>query len=141
MTYRISKRPKDLLYLVLILALVCALLPVMAQRAHAAGTEYPLWVGGRQVTSNNRNDVFNNGKVKFIPGFSYTLYAKRDGYFSIYREFNASDLMMRDTLMLSYMERTERGSTFPIKNIYFEDGDAALIPGTDTALMQYVACS
>ena len=77
--------------------------------------------------------------MKFIPGFSYTLYAKRDGFFSIYREFNASDLMMRDTLMLSYMERTERGSTFPIKNIYFEDGDAALIPGTDTALMQYVA--
>ncbi len=82
---------------------------------------------------------YRGGKVKFIPGFSYTLYAKRDGFFSIYREFNASDLMMRDTLMLSYMERTERGSTFPIKNIYFEDGDAALIPGTDTALMQYVA--
>ncbi len=93
--------------------------------------------GGERVIV--KDDHYRGGKVKFIPGFSYTLYAKRDGYFSIYREFNASDLMMRDTLMLSYMERTERGSTFPIKNIYFEDGDAALIPGTDTALMQYVA--
>ena len=42
MTYRTLKRPNVLVYLVLILALVCVLLPVMAQRAHAAGTEYPL---------------------------------------------------------------------------------------------------
>ncbi len=82
---------------------------------------------------------YRGGKVKFVPGFSYTLYAKREGYFSIYREFNASDLMMHDTIMMSYMERTERGATFPIKNIYFEDGEATFIPGTDTALMQYVA--
>ena len=93
--------------------------------------------GGERVIVKDAH--YRGGKVKFIPGFSYTLYAKRDGFFSIYREFSASDLMMRDTLMLSYMERTERGSSFPIKNVYFEDGDAALIPGTDTALMQYVA--
>ena len=36
MTYRTLKRPNYSLYLVLILALVCVLLPVMAQRAHAA---------------------------------------------------------------------------------------------------------
>ena len=77
--------------------------------------------------------------VKDIPGFSYTLYAKRDGYFSIYREFNASDLMLHDTIMMTYMERTERGASFPIKNIYFEDGESTFIEGTDTALMQYVA--
>lgn len=82
---------------------------------------------------------YRGGRVKFVPGFSYTLYAKRDGYFSIYREFNASDLMLRDTVMLCNMERTERGSSFPIKNVYFEDGAATLIPGTDTALMEYVA--
>lgn len=82
---------------------------------------------------------YRGGRVKFVPGFSYTLYAKRDGYFSIYREFNASDVMMRDTVMLCNMERTERGSSFPIKNVYFEDGEATIIPGTDTALMEYVA--
>ena len=82
---------------------------------------------------------YRGGKVKFIPGFNYTLYAKRDGYFSIYREFSASDLMMHDTIMMCYMERTERGATFPIKTVYFEDGQATIIPGTDTALMEYVA--
>lgn len=82
---------------------------------------------------------YRGGKVKFIPGFSYTLYAKRDGYFSVYREFNASDLMLHDTIMMTYLERTERGASFPIKNIYFEDGEATLISGTDTALMEYVA--
>lgn len=86
-----------------------------------------------------RNEHYRGGRVKFVPGFSYTLYAKRDGYFSVFREFNASDLMMRDTLMLYQMERTERGSTFQIKDIYFEDGEAKLIAGYDSVLMDYVA--
>ena len=86
-----------------------------------------------------RNEHYKGGRVKFVPGFSYTLYAKRDGYFSVFREFNALDLMMRDTIMLYQMERTERGSSFQIKDIYFEDGEATFIEGTDTALMQYVA--
>ena len=86
-----------------------------------------------------RNEHYKGGRVKFVPGFSYTLYAKREGYFSVFREFNALDLMMRDTIMLYQMERTERGSSFQIKDIYFEDGEAALIPGYDTVLMDYVA--
>lgn len=86
-----------------------------------------------------RNEHYKGGRVKFVPGFSYTLYAKRDGYFSVFREFNALDLMMRDTIMLYQMERTERGSSFQIKDIYFEDGEATLIPGYDTVLMDYVA--
>ena len=86
-----------------------------------------------------RDEHYRGGKVKFVPGFNYTLYAKRDGYFSVYREFNARDLMMRDTLMLYQMERTERGSTFSIKDIYFEDGEASLIEGADSVLMNYVA--
>jgi len=57
----------------------------------------------------------------------------------VYREFSARDLMMRDTLMLYQMERTERGSTFSIKDIYFEDGEATLIGGADSVLMNYVA--
>lgn len=86
-----------------------------------------------------RNEHYKGGRVKFVPGFSYTLYAKREGYFSVFREFNARDLMMRDTLMLYQMERTERGSSFQIKDVYFEDGEATLIPGYDTVLMNYVA--
>ncbi len=86
-----------------------------------------------------RNEHYKGGRVKFVPGFSYTLYAKREGYFSVFREFNARDLMMRDTIMLYQMERTERGSSFQIKDIYFEDGEATLIPGYDTVLMDYVA--
>ena len=87
-----------------------------------------------------KDEHYRGGKVKFVPGFSYTLYAKRDGYFSVYREFNSQELMLRDTIMLYNMERTERGSTFPIENVYFEDSEAALIPGSsDTVLMDYVA--
>ena len=82
---------------------------------------------------------YRGGKVKFVPGFSYTLYAKRDGYFSIFREFNSRDLMLRDTIMLYHMERTERGSTFQLTNVYFEDSEANLIGGSDTVLMDYVA--
>jgi len=82
---------------------------------------------------------FRGGKVKFVPGFSYTLYAKHDGYFSVYREFNARDLMLQDTVMLYQMERTERGSTFQIKDIYFEVDEATLIGNPDSVLMDYVA--
>ncbi len=86
-----------------------------------------------------RNEHYRGGRVKFVPGFNYTLYAKREGYFSVFREFNAQDLMMRDTIMLYQMERTERGSSFQIKDVYFEDGEATLIAGYDTVLMDYVA--
>ena len=82
---------------------------------------------------------YRGGKVKFVPGFSYTLYAKREGYFSIYREFSARDLMLKDTMMMYYMERTERGSTFQLKDIYFEDAEATLIANYDSVLMPYVA--
>lgn len=95
--------------------------------------------GGQSERPIVRNEHYKGGRVKFVPGFSYTLYAKREGYFSVFREFNARDLMMRDTLMLYQMERTERGSSFQIKDIYFEDGEATLIPGYDTVLMDYVA--
>lgn len=86
-----------------------------------------------------KDEHYRGGKVKFVPGFSYTLYAKRDGYFSVFREFNSRELMLRDTIMLYNMERTERGSTFPIHNVYFEDSEATLIGGSDTVLMDYVA--
>ena len=86
-----------------------------------------------------RDEHFRGGKVKFVPGFNYTLYAKRDGYFSIYKDFNAASLMARDTLMVYNMERTERGTTFDLRDIAFEVDEAKLVSGSDTALMNYVA--
>jgi lipopolysaccharide export system protein LptA len=35
------------------------------QGDETAVTEYPLWIGGVQVTSKNQDDVLNDGKVKF----------------------------------------------------------------------------
>jgi outer membrane protein OmpA-like peptidoglycan-associated protein len=87
-----------------------------------------------------KDQHYRGGKIKFVPGFNYTLYAKRDGYFSVYKEFNARELMHRgDTMMMFRLERTERGSTFPIKDIYFEDGEATLIANYDSVLINYVA--
>ena len=92
--------------------------------------------GERQLLQESN---FKGGKVKFIPGFGYTLYAKRDGYFSVYREFNSRELMLHDTVMLYQMERTERGSSFQIKELYYESGEATLIGNYDSVLMDYVA--
>ena len=87
-----------------------------------------------------KDQHYRGGKIKFVPGFNYTLYAKRDGYFSVFKEFNARELMLRgDTMMMFRLERTERGSTFPIKDIYFEDGEATLIANYDSVLINYVA--
>lgn len=86
-----------------------------------------------------KEEHFRGGKVKFVPGFNYLVYAKRDGYFSVYKEFNSRDLMERgDTLMLFNMERTERGATFPLKDLYFESGEAGLIGNYDSVLMDYM---
>ena len=95
----------------------------------ADGTERPV------VQDKN----YRGRRIKFIPDFNYTLYAKKEGYFSVYREFNPRSLMTQDTVQIYYLERTERGSSFPIKNIYFEDGEATIIEGYDTALFDYVA--
>lgn len=95
--------------------------------------------GGKEGERPIVNDEhFRGGKVKFVPGFSYLLYAKRDGYFSIYKEFNSMDLMMQDTIMLYNMERTERGSSFQIRDLNFESGEAALIGNYDSVLTDYL---
>ena len=86
-----------------------------------------------------KDDHYRGGRVKFVPGFSYLLYAKRDGYFSIYKEFNSRDLMEKgDTTMLFPMERTERGSSFQIKELYFESDQATLIGNYDSILTDYL---
>ncbi|MCR4659793.1 MAG: OmpA family protein [Bacteroidales bacterium] len=92
--------------------------------------------GGERPIVKNSN--FAGGKVKFIPGYNYTLYAKREGFFSIYRDFN-SNYFMRDTVMLYRMNRTEKGTIFQITDVYFDGGGSELLPQSDTTLMNYVA--
>ena len=83
-----------------------------------------------------RNDKFRGGRIKFVPGFNYTLYAKRDGYFSIFYDFN-SDRFKQDTLLRMKMYRCERGTVYPISDIYFED-EYILMHESDSVLMNYV---
>lgn len=86
-----------------------------------------------------KDEHYRGGRVKFVPGYSYLLYAKRDGYFSVYKEFNARDLMESgDTIMLYHLERTDRGSSFQIKDLYFEAEGSELIGNYDSVLSEYV---
>ena len=87
-----------------------------------------------------QDEHYRGGRIKFIPDFGYLLYAKKDGYFSIYKEFNSRELMQRgDTVMLYNMERTERGSSFPVSGLYFESGEATMIGNYDSVLTEYLA--
>lgn len=83
-----------------------------------------------------KSPTFKGGKIKFVPGFSYTLYAKKDGYFTVYKDFN-SNIFKDDTLLRFIMNRTERGTVFPIADIYFDD-EANLLPESDTSLLNYI---
>ena len=80
---------------------------------------------------------WTTGRVKFVPGFTYTLYAKRDGYFSVYKEFN-SNMFLNDTILRFVMNPKKRGTSYPVNDVYFEDGTSNLLPGSDTVLMNYV---
>ena len=91
---------------------------------------------GRRIIVKDEN--YRGGRVKFVPGFNYTLYARKEGFFSIMRHFNTSDLMQHDTIMLYNMERTEKGSVFQISDLYFEDGEGTLIGNYDTVLNNYL---
>ena len=93
-----------------------------------------------EKNTNNRPIVktpsFRSGKVKFVPGFTYSLYAKRDGYFNVYKEFN-SNIFKDDTLLGFIMNRTEKGTVFQLTDIYFDD-DAKLLPESDSSLLNYM---
>ena len=54
---------KWLFGILLSLMLVLGLLPVMNTTAHA--TDFQIWVGGKQVTSSNMNNVLGDGTVTF----------------------------------------------------------------------------
>ena len=58
--------------ILLSIALILSLIPAMSLTAYAVTgisdtVEYPLWVGGVQVTSANEADVFGDGKVSYTP--------------------------------------------------------------------------
>lgn len=80
---------------------------------------------------------FRAGKVKFVPNFNYTLYAKKEGYFSVYKEFN-SNIFREDTLLRVMLNRTVKGTAFNINDVYFDD-NGALLPESDTALLNYIS--
>ena len=94
-----------------------------------------------EKNSDNRpiakSPAWTSGRVKFVPGFTYTLYAKRDGYFSVYKEFN-SNMFLNDTILRFVMNPKKRGTSYPVNDVYFEDGTSNLLPGSDTALLNYV---
>ncbi len=93
-----------------------------------------------EKNTNNRvivhNEKFRGGRVKFVPGFNYTMYAKRDGYFSIFYDFNA-DRFKEDTMMRMKLYRAERGTVYPITDIFFGN-EYELLPESDSNLMNYV---
>ena len=82
------------------------------------------------------NEHFKGGRVKFVPNFDYTLYAKKEGYFSAYLNFN-SNRFKDDTTLRIRMNRAERGTEYPISNIYFTD-ESKLMSESDSILMDYV---
>ncbi|MBQ9639414.1 MAG: OmpA family protein [Bacteroidales bacterium] len=84
-----------------------------------------------------KDEHFRNSKVRFVPNFNYALYAKHDGYFSIYKEFN-SNIFKEDTLMRFIMNHVKVGTVFPISEIYFDD-EGNLLPESDTVLLDQVA--
>mgnify|MGYP002624343056 CR=1 FL=1 len=95
-----------------------------------------------EKNTNNRvvlqNPAFKGGKISFVPKFDYVMYVKKDGYFSIYKEFNA-DIFKADTIMKITMNKVERGSRFEISDVYFEDGDTNLmVKESENALNGYL---
>lgn len=90
--------------------------------------------GERIIVSNNN---FRSARVKFVPNYTYTIRANKPGYFSIYKENVTRELFMADTVLRFEMNRTEKGTRFPISDISFEDGESNLMPSSDTVLMEY----
>ena len=85
-----------------------------------------------------KNPAFKGGKVSFVPKFDYVMYVKKDGYFSVYKEFNAN-IFKEDTIMKITMNKVERGSKFEISDVFFEDGETKLmVKESEQALNEYL---
>ena len=83
-----------------------------------------------------KNPKYRASKVKFVPGFTYSIYAKREGYFPIYREINANALREFNELH-PLMSSAAKGTVFSVSDIYFDD-EAKLLPESDTTLLNYI---
>lgn len=118
-----------------------AFLPVV--KVSAPGSKAPVDVDLviLEKNTNNRpvvqNPNFKGGRIAFVPGFDYTLYAKRQGYFSVYKEFN-SNVFKQDTMLNIVMNRCVKGSTFTLEDIYFTEDSKQLLGNSDSVLTEYV---
>jgi outer membrane protein OmpA-like peptidoglycan-associated protein len=84
-----------------------------------------------------KDNNFKNGKFKLVPKFNYALYVKKDGYFSVYRDFNAN-IFLEDTLLRIKMNKIEKGVKFQLSEVYFEEAGTVLMKESDSLLMIYV---
>lgn len=74
------KMKKQFLSILLSLGMMLGLMLVMSLTAYADVEKYPLWVGGKQVTSGNASNIDGNNKASYnagtrtltLNGFSYT---------------------------------------------------------------------
>ena len=53
------------------------------------------------------------------------------------KDFN-SNIFKEDTIMRFFLNKTVKGTSFPINDIYFND-DAQLLPESDTSLLNYIS--
>ena len=83
-----------------------------------------------------KEDAYKGGYLSLVPNFNYALYVKKDGYFSVYRDFNAN-LFREDTLLRVHMNKIERGVKFQLSEVYFEEGGTVLMKESDSLLMIY----
>lgn len=87
-------RGKKLLSLLLVLAMVLSLLPTVALPAFAAS--YELYVGGVQVTDDNKNDILGNGEAAYIPSSkTLTLYKSFSSSARCIYNYNVSGLTIK----------------------------------------------
>ena len=84
-----------------------------------------------------KESAYKGGKFSLVPNFNYALYVKKDGYFSVYRDFNAN-LFREDTLLRVIMNKIEKGVKFQLSEVYFEEGGTVLMKESDSLLMIYV---
>ncbi|MBQ0015804.1 MAG: hypothetical protein KBT04_02330, partial [Bacteroidales bacterium] len=94
-----------------------------------------------EKNTNNRTVAkdanYKGGRLSFIPNFNYTLYAKKPGFFSIYKDFNAN-IFKEDTMMTFTLQKAAKGSVFTIEDIYFTEDGKQLLGNSDTVLTNYV---
>jgi len=90
---------------------------------------------GNRILVNNKN--YRGGEIRFVPNFEYTMYVKKDGYFSHYEDFN-SRKYLEDTLIDIPMVRIEKGAVFDVPNIYFDEGFSQLLSVSDSSLLNFV---